>query len=251
VDVFGGYSVHPSYNEAAWLWDDLFDWMEAEARRVIAKAPADARIVLVAGAMDDDVCEQRELERHDFEHSRTFHRMSIDFDASLSRPVLPDGITFRTFAPGQDDEAIVSAYREAFADHFGYLDQPFAVDLAEWHRWMEADDFDPSLWLLAEDGGEVAGFLTSYVEAPGDPSRGWVDELGVRPRWRRRGIGRALLIHAFAALAERGVAGAVLTVDTQNKCGAPKLYEHVGMHSIHANHTYIKELRPGRNLVAG
>jgi len=170
--------------------------------------------------------------------------------ASPLQPNPPDNITIQSFAPGEDDEAIVATYREAFADHYGYLEQPFAVDLAEWRRWMAADDFDPSLWFLAEAGEEVAGFLTSYAEAPVDSTYGWVDELGVRPSWRRRGIGHALLIHAFSALARRGVRGAVLTVDTGNQSGAPALYDRVGMRSIRANHTYVKELRPGRNLVA-
>jgi len=170
--------------------------------------------------------------------------------ASPLQPNPPDNITIRSFVPGEDDEAIVAAYREAFADHYGYLEQPFAVDLTEWRRWMAADDFDPSLWFLAEEGDEIVGFLTTYAEAPGDPAVGWSDELGVRPSWRRRGIGHALLIHAFSALARKGVRGAVLTVDTENKSGAPALYDRVGMRSIRANRTYIRELRPGRNLVA-
>jgi len=38
-------------------------------------------------------------------------------------------------------------------------------------------------------------------------------------------------------------------VDTENKTGAPVLYEKLGMHSESVNHTYLKELRPGVNLV--
>jgi len=44
----------------------------------------------------------------------------------------------------------------------------------------------------------------------------------------------------------------VLSVHTESKSGAPALYERVGMRSsVRANHAYVKELRPGRNLVAG
>jgi hypothetical protein len=71
VDVFAGYSVPPDQDDVEWLWDDLFGWMEAEARRVIPKAPPDARIALVAGTSDEDVTQQRELERHRFRHSTT------------------------------------------------------------------------------------------------------------------------------------------------------------------------------------
>ena len=50
VDVFSGYSVHPGYDDQPWLWKTLFEWIEAEAHRVIPKAPADTRIALVGGA---------------------------------------------------------------------------------------------------------------------------------------------------------------------------------------------------------
>ena len=47
--------------------------MEAEACRVIRKAPEDARVALVPGTSELDLTDQRELERHGFEHNRTFH----------------------------------------------------------------------------------------------------------------------------------------------------------------------------------
>jgi len=257
VDVFGGFAVHPNHNGTVWLWDDLFGWMEAEARRVIPKAPADARIALVACASDEDVTEQRELERHGFEHSRTFHRMQIDFSSeSLTHrkePGLwPEGIGVREFVREKDDEALVTAWCEAFADHYGILKQPFEAELEEWRRLMREDDFDPNLWFLAYacDDGTVVGLCICHATAPGDPDRARISDVGVRPAWRRRGIGRALLLHALRELAKRGIQGAVLSVDTENKSGAPALYERVGMRSIRANHTYVKELRPGRNLVA-
>ena len=56
-------------------------------------------------------------------------------------------------------------------------------------------------------------------------------------------------VHAFGELATRGIKSAVLSVDTKNKSGAPALYQEVGMRSVRASHTYVKELRPGRNLV--
>jgi ribosomal protein S18 acetylase RimI-like enzyme len=58
---------------------------------------------------------------------------------------------------------------------------------------------------------------------------GWVGELGVLRPWRRRGIGRALLLHAFAAFRERGFVRAGLGVDAESLTGANRLYEQVGM----------------------
>lgn len=257
VDVFSGYCVHPDADNSDWLWDDLFQWMEAEARRVIPKAPKDARVVLVAGTMEQDATEQRELERHNFQHSRTFHWMEIDFDASedtapKTEPVpCPDGIRIRNVIPGQDDIELVTAYIEAFANHYGVIQQPFEVELEEWRDLMRKDDFDASLWFLAQaiKDDSIAGLCVCHAKSHRDPERGIINDLGVRPAWRRRGIGQTLLSYAFAELERRGIKGAALNVDTENKSGAPALYKRIGMQSTQASHTYIKELRPGVNLV--
>jgi len=251
VDVFSRSIIHPDHDDAAWLRDDLLDWVEREARRVIDKAPAEARIALISGAPDTDRVEQQALERRGFTHERTFHWMVVDFaDASPAAPDWPEGIEVRTLVPGIDDEALVTANRDAFSEHYGYLEQPFEAELAELRHWMAEDDFEADLWFLACEGAEVAGFCCCYAEAPGDSERGLVDVFGVRPAWRRRGIGRALLLHAFGEFSRRGARGAVLTVDTENKTGALALYERAGMHADRSHYTYVKELRAGRNLVS-
>ena len=257
VDVFTGCCVHPDYDEAEWLWDDLFAWMDSEARRVIPRAPEDARIALVAGTSKQDMTRQRELARHGFEYSRTFHRMRIGFRTAGEPPrdrepnPLPEGIRVRNIVPGDDDIGFVAAHRAAFADHYGVLQQPLEIDLQEWRQLMREDEFDASLWFVAHAVGkaEIVGLCACYAEAPGDPECGAVSDLGVRPAWRRRGIGQTLLLHAFAEMARRGIRGAVLNVDSANRTGAPALYERVGMRSASASHTYVKELRPGVNLV--
>ncbi|MFC2079699.1 GNAT family N-acetyltransferase [Candidatus Bipolaricaulota bacterium] len=253
VDVFSGYSVHPEHDEQTWLWKALFEWIEAEARRVIPKAPADARIALIAGARDDDSSEKTRLEESGFEYSRTFHRMTVEFGDPPAVPETPDGIRIRPFIPGNDDEAIAHAYRDAFRDHYGHLEQPFETDLAKWRHWMADEDFDPNLWFLAIDataGGEVAGYSCCYPADVGDDPLGQIDEIGVRRAWRRQGIGRALLTHSLRTLQDRGCKGANLRVDSDNKNQALALYESAGMHVVSSSHTYVKELRPGVNLVA-
>ena len=71
---------------------------------------------------------------------------------------------------------------------------------------------------------------------------GFVDWLGVRRPWRRRGLGRALLVHAFRELHARGAERVGLGVDAQNATGATRLYESVGM-GVEADHaTFAKRL---------
>jgi ribosomal protein S18 acetylase RimI-like enzyme len=78
---------------------------------------------------------------------------------------------------------------------------------------------------VAEEGGEMVGELVLLVQ----PEAGWVEVLGVRPSWRGRGIGRALLRTGFAELGRRGLSRVLLGVDAGNETGALRLYESEGM----------------------
>ena len=75
---------------------------------------------------------------------------------------------------------------------------------------------------------------------------GWVGTLGVRPPWRKHGLGMALLKHSFAELYQRGYSTIGLTVDASNPTGATRLYERAGMHIASQFIVYEKEYRPGR-----
>ena len=63
-----------------------------------------------------------------------------------------------------------------------------------------------------------------------EPGLGWVRVLGVLRSHRRRGIGEALLRHAFAEFKRRGFERVGLGVDASSPTGAVALYERAGMH---------------------
>ena len=113
--------------------------------------------------------------------------------------------------------------QEAFVEH--HLYEP--LDYDEWRLFhVEAVDGDVTLWQLAWDGDELAGFVIP-IESEGDAVIG---DLAVRSPWRGRGVGRALLLAAFATLRERGLTVVRLYVDAQNVTNAVCVYEAVGMH---------------------
>jgi len=207
VDLFVGVSVDPDGEDDDSLWGAAFDWLDARGRQSVPRAPEGARVVLIAGAADGEEKPQEVLRRYGFELQRTFHRLRHDFAGPPGDAVWPTGVSARSFRPGQDDPALVAATREAFKDHYGHLEQPFETALARLRHTMTEDDFDARLWFLAVHGDEVCGFCLTYAEAHGDKETGLVDELGVTSAWRHRGIGRALLLHAFRALYDRGLKG--------------------------------------------
>ena len=73
-------------------------------------------------------------------------------------------------------------------------------------------------------------------------SDAWVDHLGVRRPWRGRGLGLALLRHAFAAFYQWGIREVRLSVDDRSQTNATRVYERAGMVTLQHYHIYMKPL---------
>jgi mycothiol synthase len=154
---------------------------------------------------------------------RHYWRMEIELDEQPPAPTWPTGLAVRSFVPNQDERATHSALEEAMADHWDHTLLPFE----DWERAiLQRADFDPALWFVATDGAEIAGVALCFDNGP---HGGWVRSLGVRPRWRRCGLGLALLRHSFGAFYNRGRQCVGLAVDSQSPTVATRLYERAGM----------------------
>jgi ribosomal protein S18 acetylase RimI-like enzyme len=105
---------------------------------------------------------------------------------------------------------------------------------------LGGERFDPELWFLACDGKEIAGVALNYYDEKAET--GWVDHLGVRRPWRRRGIGKALLLHTFGEFHRRGIRRVKLSVDSKSLTDAQHLYEGAGMKTVQQYHIYRKAL---------
>jgi GNAT superfamily N-acetyltransferase len=135
---------------------------------------------------------------------------------------------------------VYEVHQEAFEDSWEHNRMAFE----EWRHWVMPEDFDPTLWFLAEDATEVAAVAVCR-EHEGEAGLGWVNILGVRRPWRRRGLGRAMLLHAFREFRRRGLHASALGVDAASLTGANRLYESVGMQVVRQSDVYEKELRAG------
>jgi mycothiol synthase len=165
-------------------------------------------------------------------------RMLVTLDRIPESPRWPEGIVVREVREGEE-RATHAASDDAFADHWEFEPQPYE----RWARWtFESERFDRSLNFLAMDGEEIAGICLCSTHWSGDPKYGWVGILGVRPRWRRRGIGLALLLHSFSEFRARGCDRVGLGVDAESTTGALELYERAGMHVHRRQDTLEKSL---------
>lgn len=219
----------------------LLNLVEERAQRLMSQAQSDARVTLLTWESSVNIIAQQVLLQAGFQEVRRFWRMEIEMSQAPIAPTLPDQVAVRTFKPGQDDRAVFAAIDEAFQDHWGHIGGGYE----EWKHWtMERENFDPSLWFLAFDGGEIAGAsLCTY-----QMDDGWVDTLAVRRPWRRKGLGMALLLHSFGEFYQRGTFKVGLGVDSQNLTGATRLYERAGMHVARTYISFEKELRAGIEL---
>jgi mycothiol synthase len=227
--LFVDVRAHPRERE---VFATLLDWAEERGRTIAAGRAA----VLRASAASDNEQLAAELDTRGFRVIRHFFTMEIDLEGEPPAPAWPEGVTVRTLRDGEEP-AVYEASNEAFADHWDFHEGPYD----EWRRFfVESSVFDPTLWFVAEDDGEIAGFAICRSERR--PGTGHVNVLGVRRPWRRRGLGTALLLHAFSEFRRRGREKADLGVDAENLTGAVGLYERAGMSVAARFDSYEKAL---------
>ena len=242
--------VHPQYAGLADAWDGLYAWGLGRARELVPLASPEIRVVAECTAVAQDGARRAALERAEFAPVRVANHMGIGLSSSVPPARWPSGVSVRTANVEEDLRAIASLFLEAWRDHWGFIARPFDQVLADWREGIEADGerFDPTLWFLAVEGDEVVGMSLCNSHIADDATRGYVQGLGVRPAWRKRGIALALLHHTFAEFQRRGYAGVELDMDSQNLTGALRVYERAGLRVLRQSVSYEKELRPGTDL---
>lgn len=227
-------------SEEAGRWSIDLRALDAEAARVLLQAASERAgdgALLRGYAPSIDEVAADAYRAQGFAIVRHSFQMRVELAAAPEPPELPHGIAVRSMREGEE-ERIHAAHMNAFADHWDFHEQTFE----QWRRWQrDREFFDPTLWFLALDGDQIAGFALCTPHFSGEPDFGWVDLLGVRPEWRRRGLGEALLRHAFRALYVRGFTRIGLGVDAESTTGAVRLYERVGMRPVRRTDTW--ELR--------
>jgi mycothiol synthase len=235
-ELHGWGVVHPSHRGRG-LGSFLLDLLEARAAQHAALAPPGEDVLHRNNVAASDPAARQLLRRRGFSLDRHFWRMDVELFAQPPQdPVPPDGIEVRLFTTDKDERPLHAAFEEAFADHYGHV--PWSFD--EWLATrIHGEGFDPTLWFVALEGQEIVGGLAGRIIE----DVGWVNTLGVRRGWRRRGIGEHLLRRAFREFHRRGIERSSLYVDSQNETGATGLYERVGMSVAFQYDFYLKRLR--------
>jgi GNAT superfamily N-acetyltransferase len=163
-----------------------------------------------------------------------FEMQRFLLDDNLPESLLPTGLAFRPPLP-RHYRSIWEAGEECFRDQQDYV----AASEESYQAWVSMPDLDPSLWLVAWDGDQVAGAAINTIH---EGNWGETDDLFVRRPWRKRGLGRALLIGSLHLFKARGLTAAGLGVDAENASGALGLYESVGFRPYQRLVSYRKRI---------
>jgi mycothiol synthase len=204
-------------------------WPLVQRRAVeIARELGHDRVVMDTGAYRSDAHRREQLTSQGFEHAATFQRLRIDHEIHRVHPKAPAGVVLRTGDEGVAVRQLGHEIRnESFADHFGFV----PTEYPEWAAGLEASgSHDWAQLRVVTIAGEPAAMLLGTDSFVDDENCGYVRTLGVRKRFRGRGLARYLLRLAFADDAARGRVGTYLHVDS---VGAPAvaLYVSEGMRS--------------------
>ncbi|MEU8221771.1 GNAT family N-acetyltransferase [Kribbella sp. NPDC048915] len=202
--------VHPSYVGRG-LGTQLLDWAEQRAREHDSD--------WLAQTVDDADKAGTELLRgrgYDVLATNWLLERPVTGDA----PVLPDGITLRSFAP-DDAHAVHQVVQDAFDEW-----QPRRHEYEEWAGTsIERSSFDAELSPVAVAGDEIVGAVIS-LDLPDSPD-GYVEQVAVRRDVRGRGLARAMLTYAALGAGRRGKQ--TLTLWTHSGTAALAMYQRLGM----------------------
>lgn len=172
-----------------------------------------------------------------FDRERELWQMRRSLFAALPPLELPEGVSLRTFRPGDEDE-VLALNAEAFAEH------------PEQGRWTRSDLdarvaeswFDPEgLFLAHGRDGRLLAFHWTKVHGGTTHSHGSAGEqaehaheaigevyvVGVSPQAQGRGLGRAMTLAGLRHLRSLGLNQVMLYVDADNT-GAVRTYSALG-----------------------
>ena len=228
--------VHPDCNGRG-IGTALREFAEARAleQAVTAAEGAAVEVKIWQAPRRTNGTAHRLLEAAGYTRGHHYVQMEAELGDELPPAEWPAGVTVRTFEPGRDEPACHALQNLAWSEYRTY--EPTSFE--RWTDLTREPDFDPAIWFLAEGDGGLTGMCLCRVYE----DQAWIVSLGVDPDARGRGLGEALLRHAFACLRDRGMARVGLSVSSRTSRSAWRLYERVGMRDAGGWVAFEKVLR--------
>lgn len=158
--------------------------------------------------------------------------MRRDLTVPLPDIPLPAGVAVEAWS-----DRVVADFFAAYAGSFG--DRPGfpGWTLEQWVAWTVDEEFRPDLSMVARSADGPVGFLTCTADL--------IVQVGVRPDWRGRRLGAALVAGTLATMRATGTTQCHLDVNVDNP-GAARLYRRLGFVPIGRRARYEANLPAAR-----
>lgn len=153
----------------------------------------------------------------------------MNYNSGMNEPLIPAPDTLHIrIAELADLPAIVAIYNQAVPTHCSTANTtPYTVE----GRTAWFHDHDPATHpiYVTEADGRIAGWCSLSIYRPGRMALRFTAEMSlyIDSAFHRRGIGKALIIHAVQACPELGIKNVVGVVIEKNE-GSWKLLEKLG-----------------------
>ncbi len=253
-EVGGG--VHPSHCNNG-VGSILINWAQEESQRLSQNAPAGVRCVLQVNIFESEQETINLFEEKGFEKVREWAHYEIHFKQAPTAPALSYGLTIREFdLDGDEDWDLITTVQDAaFTDHWGaYALQPVETPESEEEKNDNEAPQDFSFsnlqgyCFIAFIGDETAGGILCNGKLVEFQNTGRVGSVFSNPKFRRRGVGKALMLSAFNAFYKNGIRRVILDTDSQSFSDSSKFYTSLGMSIYRQEFLYEKEIRAGQEI---
>ena len=161
--------------------------------------------------------------------------------ATVSRSSVPDGIAIEPLDPRRRHLAAEVIYSSMAGSRDAALSAEFeSVDGCQRHLetlmiWPGLGRFEQAASAIATNGqGHAIGVIATTLLSR---TRALVGQISVRPEYQARGVGHALMSHAWEALAAMGIEDVTLTVTEENP--ARDWYFRLGFRELHSFDAYV------------
>ena len=221
--------VHPAHRDSD-LDQRMLSWAEEEHRRRTTRSGEAAEVQI--GASESDRRRIGLLERHGYERGPIdWHGMFRDLERPIEEAALPERFSVRVLA---DDEiaARVEGVRAVWSGN--------RVTPEKYREIRCLPHYRPELDLVAAaPDGTLAAFCTVWLDEMNGV--GHFEPVGTQPDYRRRGLGRAVVLEGLRRMKSLGARTACVFchVDSQ---AALCLYESCGLITRRRDCTYLRKL---------
>jgi mycothiol synthase len=202
--------------------------------------PVGRPALLAAYTTGRDHASRALLERAGFANVRRSASLVRADLAAIPDLPLPDGFELRPIDPTDRviHRRIFDAAVLAFADHWG--DSESDGSESSFQAFVGDPNVRPDLWRVAFHADQIAGQILNFLESGQEEGTvtGWTESISVQPRFRRRGLARALLAESLRTVRDAGATRAALGVDTGNVRRALDLYESLGFRIVSESYEY-------------